>query len=173
LARHQLENVVMRALLAAAVAGALVVSGGLAAAQHHAHQDHMDHMDHGASAPDPREFVAFPPELVAHTIANMRDHLQALQEIDVALSRGEPQTAASIAEERLGMSSLGLHGAAEVAKYMPPGMQDAGTAMHRAASRFAIAAQNAGVTGELKPALGALGEVMSACVNCHAGYRLK
>jgi len=52
-------------------------------------------------------------------------------------------------------------------------MQDAGTSMHKAASRFVIEAQNVGVTGELKPALGALGEVMAACVGCHAGYRLK
>jgi hypothetical protein len=52
-------------------------------------------------------------------------------------------------------------------------MQDAGTAMHRAASRFAIEAQNAGVTGDLRPALGVLGDVTGACVGCHAGYRLK
>ncbi len=51
--------------------------------------------------------------------------------------------------------------------------KDAGTAMHKAASRFAIEAQNVGVTRELKPALAALGEVMSACVGCHAGYRIK
>jgi hypothetical protein len=51
--------------------------------------------------------------------------------------------AAKIAESRLGMSSLSLHGAAEIAKYMPQGMQNAGTAMHHAASRFAIAAQDA------------------------------
>jgi len=71
------------------------------------------------------------------------------------------------------MSSLRLHCGAEVAKYMPQGMQDAGMEMHKAASRFVIEAQNVGVTGELKPALGALGEVMTACVGCHAGYRLR
>ena len=71
------------------------------------------------------------------------------------------------------MSSLRLHGASEIATFMPQGMQDAGTAMHKAASRFAIQAQNVGVTGDLKPAIGALGEVMAACVGCHAGYRLK
>lgn len=160
----------MRVLLAVLVSGTLVLSVGYATAQHHMHQGHMDH---DASAADTREFVKFPPELVEHTIANMRDHLLALQQINEALARGEPEKAGKIAEERLGMSSLRLHGAAEVAKYMPQGMQDAGTAMHKAASRFAIEAQNVGVTGELKPALGALGEVMAACVGCHAGYRLK
>jgi hypothetical protein len=177
----------MRMLLAVVVPVALVLTAGLAGAQHHdqmgdhmnghmdGHVGHMEmgHMQHGAPAADTRELVTFPPELVAHTIANMRDHLRALQEINEALAAGEPDKAAKIAEARLGMSSLHLHGAAEVARYMPQGMQDAGTAMHRAASRFAIEAQNVGVTGELKPALGALSEVMAACVGCHAGYRLK
>ena len=127
----------------------------------------------GASAADTRELVKFPPHLVEHTIANMRDHLLALQEINEALAGNEPEKAGKIAEERLGMSSLRLHGAAEIATFMPQGMQDAGTAMHKAASRFAIQAQNVGVTGDLKPAIGALGEVIAACVGCHAGYRLK
>jgi hypothetical protein len=103
----------------------------------------------------------------------MRDHLVALQEINEALARGRADEAARVAEERLGMTSLRLHGAHEVAQYMPKAMQEAGTAMHRAASRFAIEAQNSGVTGDLKPALGALGEVMSACVGCHVGFRLQ
>jgi hypothetical protein len=111
--------------------------------------------------------------MMEHTLANMRDHLLALQEINTALAQGSSDAAAKIAEERLGMGSLRLHGAHEVAKFMPQGMQDAGTAMHRAASRLAIETQNSSVTGELKPVLGALGEVMSACVGCHAGYRLK
>ena len=103
----------------------------------------------------------------------MRDHLLALQEIQEALGRGQEDAAGRIAEQRLGMSSLGLHGAQEVAKYMPQGMQNVGTEMHRNASRFALAAQNAGVTGDLKPALEALSKVTAACVGCHAAYRLQ
>ncbi|MCK1453566.1 hypothetical protein IVB36_22485 [Bradyrhizobium sp. 35] len=165
----------MRAFLTYAVAGAAMLSAGFAVAQHHDHQGKTDnsHMEHGATVADTREFVKFPPDLVEHTIANMRDHLLTLQQINEALAAGEPEKAAKIAEERLGMSSLRLHGASEVAKYMPQGMQDAGTSMHKAASRFAIEAQNVGVTGEMKPAVGALGQVMAACVGCHAGYRLK
>ena len=52
---------------------------------------------------------------------------------------------------------------------MPKGMQDAGTAMHKAASRFALKAQE----GEVLPAYKALNEVTSACVACHAGYRIR
>jgi hypothetical protein len=124
-------------------------------------------------APDARQLVTFPPALVEHTLANMRDHLQTLQEIQLQLGMGRPDVAAGIAEARLGLSSLELHGAADVAKFMPQGMQDAGTAMHRAASRFAIAAQDASVTGDLKPVFAGLAEITAQCVGCHAGYRLK
>jgi hypothetical protein len=156
-------------MIVSALAGLGVLVGGLAFAQQHGHGGHTP----PGKTVDTRILVSFPPELIEHTLTNMRDHLFALQEISEGLAKGEHDKAAKIAEERLGMTSLKLHGAHEVSKYMPQGMQDAGSGMHRAASRFAIEAQNAAVTGDLKPALGALGEVMSGCVGCHAGYRLK
>ena len=103
----------------------------------------------------------------------MRDHLLTLQRIQDALAKGSFDAAAGISESRLGLSSLELHGAHEVAKFMPQGMQDAGTAVHKAASRLSLAAQNAGATGDVKPALAALSEVTAQCVACHAAYRLK
>ena len=127
----------------------------------------------GTAARDPRELVAIPPDLATHMMANMRDHLAALQEIQNALARGQNDVAAKVAEQRLGMTSLTSHGAHEVGKFMPRGMQDAGSGMHRAASKFAIAVQDSGVTGDLKPALAALAEVTAQCVGCHAGYRIK
>jgi hypothetical protein len=150
-----------------------VLTVGVASAQHADHKSGRAHQGHGASATDTREFVKFPLEHIEHTLANMRDHLAAIQEISAAMAEGKLDAAASVAENRLGMSSLRSHGAHEVSKFMPKGMQDAGTAMHRSASRFALEAQNAGVTGDIKPALKALGETLSACVGCHAGYRLK
>jgi hypothetical protein len=122
---------------------------------------------------DSRELVRFPVPMRLHTIRNMRDHLLALQEINVALSKGEYDKAATIAEARLGMSSLKLHGADHIAMLMPKGMQDIGTRMHKAASRFAIEAQNASAGNDLKPALAALGSVMEQCVACHGTYRLQ
>ena len=158
----------MRILVAMVAAVLAAGSPTLAGAQHQHHHDASV-----PSAPDTRQFVTFPPTLVEETLANMRDHLQSLQEIQLQLSMGRTDSAAKIAETRLGMSSLGLHGAAEVSKYMPQGMQDAGTAMHRAASRFAVSAQEAGATGDLKPAFAGLAEITAQCVGCHAGYRLK
>jgi len=153
-----------------AIMGAVLAGGSatFAVAQHQHGHDMT-----AAGAPDARQLVTFPPALVEHTLANMRDHLQTLQEIQSQLAMGHPDVAAGIAEARLGLSSLELHGAADVAKFMPQGMQDAGTAMHRAASRFAIAAQDASVTGDLKPVFAGLAEITAQCVGCHAGYRLK
>jgi hypothetical protein len=123
--------------------------------------------------PDGRVAVRFPEQLREHTLANMRDHLLALAQVQEALSGNAFDTAGRIAEERLGMSSLKLHGAHEVAKYMPKGMQEAGAAMHRSASQFALEAQNASVTGDPKPALAALARTTQTCVACHATYRLR
>lgn len=128
---------------------------------------------HAATAADGREAVEFPASMRTHTLANMRDHLLALQEIQDALAHGAFDRAAQVAETRLGMTSLAAHDAHNVAKFMPEGMQAIGTAMHRSASRFAIEAANAGATGDVKAALAALGAVTRQCVACHAAYRMK
>lgn len=122
---------------------------------------------------DRRQLVHYPEAMKAHTLMNMRDHLLTLQKIQHYLSRGEFDPAAEIAEQRLGMSAMKLHGASEAAEFMPAGMQAAGGAMHRAASRFARAASDASVTGELPPVLSALADLTARCVACHDGYRLQ
>jgi hypothetical protein len=168
-------------LLVIATVLPLTVHGQNTAGGDHGHGNHSHSQPgqsthrshHQLASEEERTLVEFPPELVIQTLANMRDHLAALQEINDALAHSDFDVAGQIAEKRLGISSLRSHGAHEVARYMPKGMQEAGTAMHRAASRFALEAQTASVTGDLKSALAALGEVMSACVGCHARYRLK
>ena len=132
-----------------------------------------DHAGHASPAPDARLAVEFPEPLRTHTLANMRGHLLALQEIQRALAGGAYDRAAEVAETRLGMTSLRAHGAHDVAKFMPEGMQAIGTAMHRSASRFAVAAADAGASGDTRKALGALADVTAQCVACHAAYRMK
>ena len=158
-------KVVFGVALVAIGAGAYALMAG---AQTHQH----DMMAPAAGQADARQLVKFPEPMRLHTITSMRDHLLALQEIDVALSKSDFDQAARIAEQRLGMSSLELHGAAHIAPYMPQGMQDVGTQMHRSASRFAVEAQNASVSNDVRPALAALGTVMQQCVACHTAYRL-
>lgn len=124
-----------------------------------------------AAAADNRELVTMPPPMQQHMLSNMRDHLAALAEIQQALAAGELDRAAEVAEQRIGMSSLDAHGASHMAPFMPKEMQDIGTQMHRAASQFAVVAQESAVDGDLKRAIGALSQVMQQCVACHAAYR--
>jgi len=154
----------------ALLAPVLLATGGLAFAQH---AGHGNHTMPPAAPSDGRQVVDFPEPMRTHTLANMRDHLLALQEIQQALADGAYDRASDIAEKRLGMTSLKAHNAEHVAKVMPAGMQAIGTAMHRSASRFALEAANAGATGNVKPALAALADVTRQCVACHAGYRMK
>jgi hypothetical protein len=153
------------------VLASIVLSAGgvsIPAAEH----QHDPGATEGASS-DARQVVHFPEAMRIHTLANMRDHLLALQEIEEALGRGAVDKAADIAEQRLGMSSLRTHGAQDIAPFMPEGMQRIGTEMHRAASRFSVVARDAGATGDIQPTLSALAGVMAQCVACHSTYRVQ
>lgn len=160
-------------LLLAAAATAAVAQHDPAQHQHQATTAAKPVPTPPVPLPDKRTAVDFPPQLKEHELANMRDHLATLAGIQDFLSRNEFDKAGELAEQRLGMSSFGLHGAHEVAPYMPRGMQDLGGSMHRAASRFAAAAQEASIDRDLAKAIGALNGVTQACVACHAAYRLK
>ena len=122
-----------------------------------------------ASEEDPRQFVELPEMMQKHMMSNMRDHLKAINEILIHLSNKEMDKAAHVAEQRIGMSSLDSHGASHMGKFMPEGMRQAGTNMHKAASRFALKAEE----GELLPAYKMLSKITTTCVACHSSYRIK
>lgn len=118
-----------------------------------------------AADDDPRKLVELPEKMQQ----NIRDLLAAINEILIFMADDKPEKAAEVAEARLGMSSLESHGASHMAQYMPEGMREMDTGMHRAASHFALKAQE----GELLPAYRALSDVTTSYVACHAGYRIK
>lgn len=120
---------------------------------------------------DSRQLVELPTMMRQHMLGNMRDHLQALAEIQQELSRGNYEKAGEIAEQRIGMSSMASHGASHMAPFMPKQMQEIGTQMHREASRFAVIAQESAVDGDARRAIAGLAAVTQQCVACHAAYR--
>jgi hypothetical protein len=124
------------------------------------------------AAADGRLKVDLPAPLQVHLLTNMRGHLGAIEDITRLLSQGRYGEAADAAEQRLGMSSMQAHGAAHMAPFMPGPMRDIGTAMHRAASRFAVAARDAEVSGDSGAVFAGLSEVMRQCVACHAAFRI-
>ena len=131
----------------------------------------------GASqAQDARELVRLPEPMQEHMLGNMRDHLVTLNEIIGDVADGKYDAASKLAEQRLGMSSLGLHGAAHMAPFMPQPMQDIGTSMHGAASRLAIVLQDTSVSPSLdtmRDLNHALHKVTTTCTSCHGGYRIR
>lgn len=132
----------------------------------------MNHdMNHDVK--DTRIAVKFPAPIREKTLAQMRDHLLAISEIQEFLAKRDFDGASKLAEQRLGMGSMQLHGAHESAPYMPAGMRELGGSMHRAASRFATASQDAAVSDKVEPALAALSEVTRACVACHTKYKAR
>jgi hypothetical protein len=122
-----------------------------------------------AAGEDTRELVQLPKMMQQHMMSNMRDHLLAINEILINMADGRLDQAAEVAETRLGMSSLESHGASHMAQYMPEGMQQAGTGMHRAASRFSRIASE----GDVLAAYQSLSAITSACVACHTNYRIR
>jgi len=162
-----------RLMLAVALGIGLSGAGATVYAQHHHQVAANQEPQQAAMGADSRVLVQFPEHMRIHTLANMRDHLLAISEIQEALSKGLLDKAADIAEQRLGMTSLIAHGAHDLSPFMPQGMQDIGTSMHHNASQFAVEVQNSAVTGDMKPALAALSRTTQACVACHASYRLQ
>jgi len=170
-------------MLLAGISAVGLAGATLALAQGHDHSMHQHDQAKSPEAsaqvhqtmpiPDTRQTVEFSQAMRDHTLANMRDHLLALQQIQVALSKEEYDQAGDIAEQRLGMTALILHGSYERAKFMPQAMRDIGSAMHANASRLAVAAKDAGATGDLKPVLAAMANVTAQCVACHSAYRVK
>lgn len=125
------------------------------------------------AAVDTRQVVSFPPRYKRETLREMREHLAAVSDIQAALSKSEYELAARIADSRLGLSSTQHGDMMASARYMPAGMRELGYAMHQSASQFAVVAQDASVTGDVRPALAALAKITQNCVACHAAYKLK
>ena len=117
-----------------------------------------------SQAQDTRELVSLPAPMQEHMLGNMRDHLATLNEIIGDVANSKFDEAAKIAEQRLGMSSLSLHGAAHLAPYLPKPMQDIGTSMHHAASRLVIVLQDASIT----PTVDAMRDINRALHEVHA-----
>jgi hypothetical protein len=88
-----------------------------------------------------RQMVQLPEMMREHLLSNMRDHLLALEEITRLLASEQYDEAAQVAESRLGLSSLESHGASHMNRFFPKEMGQIGMEMHRAASRFALAAE--------------------------------
>ena len=120
---------------------------------------------------DHRQFVEMPDAARQLMRTDMLDHLSALNEIIGHLASKNLDTAAEVAESRMGKSSMGKHRASGMGpgRFMPLEMRNLGWGMHEAASEFAVAAKK----GDINNAYAALQKVTSACTACHYSYRTR
>lgn len=125
--------------------------------------------DAGIVAPeDTRIMVEFDDTIKQALLARMRHHLSDIYEIQEALAKSNFKRVAEIAENSLGLSSLGPPNT-RIGPFMPAPMQKLGMEVHRASSHLAVVAQE----GDMAKTLESLSEVTGKCVACHAVYRAK
>lgn len=131
------------------------------------------------AATDNRVLVEMPPMMQQQIRADMRDHMMTIQQITALLSKEQYEEAADLAENKLGVSSMGQrskqhkHKGQSRAKMMPPAMRQMGQGLHRTASQFAREVKDAELDGGLGRAFSALSGVMLQCVGCHSAYRIQ
>ncbi|MCG5516892.1 MULTISPECIES: cytochrome c [unclassified Ectothiorhodospira] len=124
--------------------------------------------------PDYRQWVEM-PELQRELLREeMQEHLIAYQRILDHLARGEISEAGEMAEQTMGVSTMGKHrsatrGLGGPGRYMPDGMRQMAFAMHESATEFAEVAQEE----DMPKALRALHELTSTCVGCHMSFRTR
>ena len=124
-----------------------------------------------SSGGDARQLVSMPDQARELMRKDMLDHLSALNEIIGYLASNNLDTAADVAETRMGRSSMGKHRGTGMGpgRFMPLEMRNLGWGMHDAATEFSKIAKQ----GDLKSAYSALQKVTSSCVACHYSYRTR
>jgi len=124
-----------------------------------------------ATSTDHRQLVSMPVQARDFMRQDMLDHLNALNEIIGYLAENKLDTAADVAERRMGKSSMGKHRASGMGpgRFMPMEMRNIGWGMHEAATEFSQISKQ----GDAKKAYAALQKVTNACVACHYTYRTR
>lgn len=130
----------------------------------------------GAAAGDTRTLVPMPDAAVQTLLADMRDHLTALDEILGALAEGGADIAATVAETRLGVGSTPRRHAEAIGPHMPPIMREMALALHSSASRLAVAireAERLSAEEGQRRVFASLRELSGTCSACHHAFRVR
>ncbi len=123
------------------------------------------------STGDSRQFVSMPEQARALMRQDMLNHLITLSTLTGLLATRNLATAAEVAENEMGKSSMGKHRASGMGpgRFMPLEMRQLGWGMHESASEFAEIARR----GDLSAAYVAFQNITSSCIACHHSYRTR
>jgi len=114
---------------------------------------------------DQRRPVPLLPMMAAHQKQNMREHLQAVQEVIAAVAVGDFDKGAAAAKRMAFSETMG-----QMCAHMgagAPGFTEQALAFHHTADEIAIAAG----TRDSSATLSALAKTLHACTNCHATFK--
>ncbi|MBT3414921.1 MAG: cytochrome C [Nitrospina sp.] len=132
-------------------------------------EDKTHSMDEGShhkmhSVKDERISLGLSPAMKQHQLANMRNHVEAVQSIIGLLSEGAFDKASHIAYSKLGLTK-------EMEKmcnnFENENFKNLGLAFHKSGDALGATLK----TKDLNKSLGALHTTMSYCVQCHATFR--
>lgn len=134
---------------AAVAQGALMPSGG------HRHQPGVI---------DTRIKLDIPEDMKRHQLANMREHVQAVQTIIGLIAEGNFENASRVAYTKLGLTPemQAMCGSFNNEKF-----EELGLAFHRSGDNLGETLK----TGNVSDSLRALSQTMQFCVSCHATFR--
>jgi hypothetical protein len=122
---------------------------------------------------DRRQLVAMPAAAQANLRDEMLANLRALNDVLGLVAEAKYQAAGALAEETLGLSSMGKNRNQPMdsrpGAHMPPAMHGLGTEGHKSASEFARIA----ATGDRDKTIAALPLLSGACVACHHSFRVR
>jgi cytochrome c556 len=114
---------------------------------------------------DARRPVPLLPMMAQHQRANMRDHLEAVQEVVAAIADSDFQKVATAAK-RMGFSEA----MGRMCEHMgagAPGFTEQALRFHHTADEIAVAATKQ----DDKAVLTALSKTLRTCTSCHATYK--
>ena len=144
---------------------ALAASAAVTAAS----ASHASHASHAPQAPhdslDQRTPLPLLPMMAHHQKQNMRDHLEAVQQITAAVARSDFDAVATAAK-RIGYSEQ----MGRMCQHMgsgAPGFTELALEFHHRADTIATAAQSRNSAA----VSAALAETLASCTNCHARFK--
>ena len=118
----------------------------------------------GASFSDKRVSLGLPQFAKNRQLANMREHLKAVNDIVKFIALGNFDKASSIAKNKLGLTDAMLK---ECKKFDREDFKSLGFAFHKSANKLAKVLK----TKDTKQSLTALSNTLGYCVSCHDTFK--
>jgi len=125
---------------------------------------HSMMQQHAVNFSDKRVSLGLPQFAKNRQLANMREHLEAINDIVKLIALGKFNKASNIANKKLGLTDAMLK---ECKKFDREDFKSLGFAFHKSANKLAKILKKK----DTKQSLVALSNTLGYCISCHATFR--